>query len=465
MSDSSSVSSKKSKDAGRPKRYICEYEGCDKAFTRPSIREQHYRSHTNDRPFKCDVEGCDKSFLRKSHLLAHKVSHEDTKPFHCSICGKGVNTSQHLRRHEITHTKSFKCDVEGCNEAFYRHPSLRHHKLTAHGNKITCPHCNKEFKRRDKLAQHELKFHGSSPAYQCDHPGCFKNFKTWSALQLHIKTNHPKLKCPVCGKGCVGKKGLDSHMLSHDETKMSKLWNCNYCDVGQFVKKADLIIHYNEFHDGNVPPDLLNPQDRLRLQQLTNDTKNVNRENLQELQQSKFQKIESDEDDDDESLVSDQLDSQRSIETFTSTIQSGKSSIISLISSNHRGKPMECPKKNCDKKFYKKYYYEKHLRWHEEQLAKIDLFLKSLEAGNDAGNDAGNTEIDPAILNIGAVPSPSEEKIGSMAPLSKKRKIENIASDHGNSSEDDTDNGYNDNDNDLDDLIELELKPLETSTN
>lgn len=457
MSETSSVSSKKSKDAGRPKRYICEYEGCDKAFTRPSIREQHYRSHTNERPFKCDVEGCDKSFLRKSHLIAHKVSHEGTKPYHCSICGKGVNTPQHLRRHEITHTKSFKCDVEGCNEAFYRHPSLRHHKLTVHGDKIVCPHCNKEFKRRDKLAQHELKFHGSSPAYQCDHPGCFKNFKTWSALQLHIKTDHPKLKCPVCGKGCVGQKGLTSHMISHDEKKMSKLWNCNYCDVGQFVKKADLINHYNEFHDGNVPSDLLKPHDKLRLQQLINedDTTDVNRENLQELQLENFETVPSDDeyDDEEDSLVSDQLDSQKSIETFTSTIQSGKSSIIALISSNHRGKPMECPKKNCDKKFYKKYYFDKHLKWHEEQLAKIDLFLKSLEE-NDGNKNKSTVEIDPEILGLN---TPSE-------PPSKRRKI-SANSDDEEAAQSSENEYYDDNDNELDSLIDLELASLRASAN
>ena len=32
----------------------------------------------------------------------------------------------------------------------------------------------KVFTRPSKLAQHKLKHHGGSPAYQCDHPGCFK---------------------------------------------------------------------------------------------------------------------------------------------------------------------------------------------------------------------------------------------------------------------------------------------------
>ena len=88
--DARSVSSLTSTtSSSRPKKYMCTFENCGKAYNRPSLLEQHLRSHSNDRPFKCTIENCDKSFLRKSHLEAHIVSHSDDKPYHCSICGKG----------------------------------------------------------------------------------------------------------------------------------------------------------------------------------------------------------------------------------------------------------------------------------------------------------------------------------------------------------------------------------------
>lgn len=392
--DTRSVSSLTSTtSSSRPKKYICTFENCGKAYNRPSLLEQHLRSHSNDRPFKCTIENCDKSFLRKSHLEAHIVSHSDDKPYHCSICGKGVNTKQHLKRHEITHTKSFKCTYDNCNEAFYKHQSLRHHILTTHEkSSLTCSECNKTFPRPSKLQQHNLKHHGASPAYQCDNPGCFKNFKNWSALQFHVKQEHPKIKCTICGKGCVGKKGLKSHMLSHDESKVIKLWNCNYCEVGKFSKKHDLIQHYNDFHDGNVPEDLLKEDDLKKLEKILENKSNLSSltqlGNLQLLdtlnkteEEEKVEEInEADDDDDDDrrsDIRSDSLLAQRSIKSLTNSLNDGKD-LIKLIS-EEATKKFACPKGNCKRTFAREYDLQRHLKWHDQNLIKIELFLNTLE--------------------------------------------------------------------------------------
>ena len=66
--------------------------------------------------------------------------------------------------------------------------------VSVHEKKLLCNKCNKSFNRPYRLVQHNIKYHSVSPAYQCDHQGCFGNFMTWSALQLHIKTEHPKDK-------------------------------------------------------------------------------------------------------------------------------------------------------------------------------------------------------------------------------------------------------------------------------
>jgi general transcription factor IIIA len=104
------------------KRFQCTFEGCDKAYAKPSRLEEHKRSHTgevwlwiqilhplrftsNKRPYTCNV--CGNSYFRESHLAAHSRCHlpESSKPFSCSIgqCGKKFWTAQHLRVHMKWH--------------------------------------------------------------------------------------------------------------------------------------------------------------------------------------------------------------------------------------------------------------------------------------------------------------------------------------------------------------------------
>mgnify|MGYP001089624308 CR=1 FL=1 len=375
-SDTASVSTTgTSTSSQRPKRFICDHEGCTKAYSKPSLLDQHKRSHTGERPFKCNFPGCGKSFLRNSHLKAHLISHtdENDKPFRCSICNKGVNSLQHLKRHEITHSKSFVCPK--CGDSFYKHQSLRHHILSVHEKTLTCLVCNKTFSRPYRLVQHNLKHHGDSPAYQCDHPGCFLNVKTWSALQLHIKSEHPKLQCSICNKKCVGKKGLYSHMLSHDESKMVKMWNCNYCDVGKFAKKSDLLKHYNQFHDGNIPDELLKPNERLQLQKLLSD--NNTHTDLKKL-------VDSSDEEEDPNINSshDIPRSHRSLDRLQNSL-SGKTSITDLMLDNFSSKRIYCTKPNCPRYFSREHDLRRHLKWHDENMIKIETFLNSLKENED----------------------------------------------------------------------------------
>lgn len=299
------------------------------------------------------------------------VSHQEEKPFKCSVCGKGVNSRQHLKRHEITHTKSFKCNRDGCTESFYKHQLLRHHILSVHDKALYCKICDKDFKRPYRLTQHNLKFHGEAPAYQCDSPGCFSNFKTWSALQLHIKTEHPKFKCPICKKKCTGRNGLRLHIATHNEESDHELdkdtyrLRCAYCDIESFNDKSALIEHYRSYHDSNVPE---------MLQELGSGMP-LNTDNLRI-----YEGLLSDEEDEPEDISP---ASHGSMDSLSSTLRSSKGLIIDLISGNFATKKIPCPKKKCGRMFSREYDLKRHLKWHTEHLQKVEKFLESLEKENE----------------------------------------------------------------------------------
>ncbi|RDX55997.1 hypothetical protein OH76DRAFT_1427399 [Lentinus brumalis] len=214
------------------KRYACTYEGCTRAYAKPSRLAEHERSHTGDRPYVCST--CNKSYLRETHLQAHARTHlpSSAKPYPCEEpgCGKRFWTSQHLRTHAELHRgeKPFKCNESNCHAAFSKHHQLREHICAAHSPPGTKPYrcdhtgCTKSFATNQKLTAH-MKTHDDK-RYTCVHLSCVPAegaeptyFSTWSALQHHTRTAHPPT-CPYpsCkGKTFTQQKGLRAHLKIH----------------------------------------------------------------------------------------------------------------------------------------------------------------------------------------------------------------------------------------------------------
>ncbi|KDR75265.1 hypothetical protein GALMADRAFT_226933 [Galerina marginata CBS 339.88] len=220
--------------ANTKKCFRCTFQGCEKAYTKPSRLGEHERSHTGQRPFACDK--CEKSYLRETHLHAHARSHlpESARPFPCERvgCEKRFWTSQHLQVHHSSHdgAKPYKCSETGCHEAFSKHHLLRAHICSEHAPPGTKPYqcgyegCARSFNTNQHLRTHQ-KTHDDK-RYTCVHANCLasedslpKYFPTWSALQSHIRTAHPPT-CwhPSCAGRIFSNQGnLRAHLKIHEQ--------------------------------------------------------------------------------------------------------------------------------------------------------------------------------------------------------------------------------------------------------
>ena len=281
----------------RPKIYLCDYEGCDKAFDRPVRLEAHKRSHTDERPFACNEHGCDKSFLRSEHLKAHvKAKHSDDRSYVCTCtlqtedgeteCGKSFHTATKLRRHVAAHEEkaSTTCSWDGCGKVFRKQETLQRHIKSdhLHEKSFRCEkpafgvdrdgtgdvdECGQSFSTIGQLKAHEAREHAGSkyfcqicpysPPRTADGDTTSMiglesratGFATFSDLQTHIKTVHPPT-CETCGKACETNRALKAHMdIEHASLDDRKRFECDFPGCGRkFTKNGNLKVHFQTVH-------------------------------------------------------------------------------------------------------------------------------------------------------------------------------------------------------------------------
>ena len=269
----------------RPKKYICTFASCNKAYARPKALAEHIRSHTNERPFECSELDCGKTFRREDHLRRHvQIAHKNERNYICTWegCQKRFCDSAKLKTHMAVHEgrEKFRCTgFEGCNEWFRKRETLRAHIAAVHHQQkpYPCDHvdeltgekCEHGYTTALKLSEHKKKAH--EPArYWCqtcqenameDEPGKSVVFPNYALLQAHIRAAHPPT-CRHCNKTFVSPKALNQHIeLAHSTADSVDARRNFFCDFPGchgntsygFTRRSNLNAHVRQVHEGARP--------------------------------------------------------------------------------------------------------------------------------------------------------------------------------------------------------------------
>ncbi|KAG5363501.1 Transcription factor IIIA [Yarrowia sp. B02] len=250
--------------------HVCPEEGCDKAYSRPSLLKQHLRSHYNERCFVCTYEGCGKGFFRRSHLKAHTNSHTVAKRYHCSFCAKGFNTRQHLLRHEVTHKSIKHCPHAECTKQCRTEVQLLEHCVADHATwkyQCTYPDCGRTLGSERQLQYHWERDHSETPQFRCPHDGCGELASQWLKLQKHVSKTHNQWLCHHCDTLFAemqalydhekGVHGLSALYRGGDRTGAPRqLWTCPEEACGLQYWHAELFSRHMLTHStaGRVEP-------------------------------------------------------------------------------------------------------------------------------------------------------------------------------------------------------------------
>ncbi|XP_039433434.1 zinc finger protein 596-like [Culex pipiens pallens] len=186
-------------------RHICPV--CNRDFASKAILRTHSFVHTDERNHACEI--CGKGFKTKRAKVKHSnYMHTGSRQHSCEICNDTFTNSHSLRYHMNRHTGNtpYRCQTEGCNEAFPTPDGRQRHQdyCGKELQKVGCTLCKATFKNRKYLRVHML---GHEAKFECG--VCGKRFAQNFRLKAHVEKAHQGGEAGSGGEESEGEVSAD----------------------------------------------------------------------------------------------------------------------------------------------------------------------------------------------------------------------------------------------------------------
>lgn len=189
---------------------------CKQKLMTPFSIYTHCLKHAGYREFECEI--CSRTFKTKKALTDHqKIHSQDRKPYkECPKCGKAIYSRSHYYEHVNSHDLDsneivrFSCSM--CESTFQHTSSLKRHMLRHRTGgdlehpkenpfltmdesllpSLCCRKCRRNYTSKSGYYDHIKRCRdGIISKFACDI--CPKVYTKRSALNRHIRTNHPEV--------------------------------------------------------------------------------------------------------------------------------------------------------------------------------------------------------------------------------------------------------------------------------
>ncbi|KAG5678754.1 hypothetical protein PVAND_008399 [Polypedilum vanderplanki] len=242
--------------------YKCSF--CEKIFMRKDKLDRHLFAHTGIKEHICNYEGCDKAYTNAAHLKRHiKTCHLETKSKIYSVickypgCLQGFTNAHNMNRHyKAIHENPLPYECNHCEEKFRRKFQLRKHQKIAHDigkYTYTCEECNEGFFNNNIYHKHVASVHKIKERICND---CNKVLPNWTMFVKHRRvcrnsnTEEKRFICDLCAKQFSIKQNLKIHMNVHMQ-KQTEVFECHFENCGKFYNaKKNLTAHIRSKHEG-----------------------------------------------------------------------------------------------------------------------------------------------------------------------------------------------------------------------